>query len=231
MLEKGRTKKLALLGFTAVALALAGAAPAFAWHVSSFTSTIYCNNGTSTAPSWAPCTSQQLGNINVQIEDQATLQISYNGSPYGTVSFYLYSGGSSTFSNGQYKFNGYEIPQCTLNTGSHAPTLVWTDSANPQSVTSSAEASSSQTFTSSVVTGSAGTYFFYVVYSGTGSNGYPSSSLCEPFTASGNFPPPPQNGVPQFPLGMALLLAVAIPGLLLVRSKFASTASSSPIHP
>jgi hypothetical protein len=32
-----------------------------------------------------------------------------------------------------------------------------------------------------------------------------------------NFPPP--NGVPEFPFGMALLMAVAIPALLLVRSK------------
>lgn len=39
-----------------------------------------------------------------------------------------------------------------------------------------------------------------------------------PLTA-GAFPPPP-NGVPQFPLGIALLLALALPALLLVKSKY-----------
>jgi hypothetical protein len=37
-------------------------------------------------------------------------------------------------------------------------------------------------------------------------------------TTTGIFPPPP-TGVPQFPFGMALLMALAIPALLLVRSK------------
>jgi hypothetical protein len=36
----------------------------------------------------------------------------------------------------------------------------------------------------------------------------------------------PPTGAPEFPLGMAVLLALAIPGLLLVRSKFASKFSA-----
>jgi hypothetical protein len=36
---------------------------------------------------------------------------------------------------------------------------------------------------------------------------------------AGAFPPPP-NGVPQFPFGIALLLALAIPALLVVKSKY-----------
>ena len=52
-------------------------------------------------------------------------------------------------------------------------------------------------------------------------NNYDSTSKCS--TASslsitpGSFPPP--NGIPQFPAGMALLMALAIPALLLVRSR------------
>jgi len=209
MFGKQRTNKLALLGFAAIALAVAGVAPAFAWHVASFSSQIYCNNGTSASPSWAPCTSSQLSNINTQIQDHATLLLSDNGAPYGTVSFYVYSGGSTTY------FNNVDTHVCTIKTGA---TLVWTDSANPQSVGSASQTTPGQSFTSSTVTGSAGTYFFYVSYSGTGSGGYPAGSLCEPFTALNSFPPPP-TGVPQFPLGMALLLALAIPGLLLIRSR------------
>jgi len=219
MFEKGRTKKITLLGFAAIALAIAGVAPAFAWHVVSFDSTIYCNNGTTSSPSWAPCTSSQLSNITTQIEDQATLKLSsVTCNPeksvldcFGSVSFYLYKGGSSTY------FNNVDTNTCTLGTGKNAPSLIWTDPANPQAVTSTSESSSGQPFTSSTVTGSAGNYFFYVSYSGS-NQGYPSASLCEPFSASGTFPPPP-TGVPQFPLGMALLLALAIPGLLLIRSR------------
>jgi hypothetical protein len=36
---------------------------------------------------------------------------------------------------------------------------------------------------------------------------------------AGAFPPPP-NGVPQFPFGIALLMALAIPALLVVKSKY-----------
>jgi len=52
-------------------------------------------------------------------------------------------------------------------------------------------------------------------------NNYDSSSHCSTTTGlsitPGSFPPP--TGVPQFPFGMALLMALAIPALLLVRSK------------
>jgi hypothetical protein len=84
-------------------------------------------------------------------------------------------------------------------------------------------------YSSSTLTGlSTGSYYFYVVYS-PGSSGYPSQHTCEPFsgTTGGSFPPPPSS-VPQFPFGMALLLAVAIPGLLLVRSKYTGKHSSVP---
>jgi hypothetical protein len=38
---------------------------------------------------------------------------------------------------------------------------------------------------------------------------------------AGAFPPPP-NGVPQFPFGIALLMALAIPALLVVKSKYSA---------
>ena len=51
-------------------------------------------------------------------------------------------------------------------------------------------------------------------------NNYDSGSTCTSYVTltAGAFPPPP-TGVPQFPYGMALLMAFAIPALLLVKSK------------
>lgn len=205
MSGKGRTTELALVGVAALVLGLSALSPVFAWHVASFSSTIYCENGST----WAPCTSSQLAGISTPIKDEASLQLSANGKPYGTLSFFIYSGGSSSY------FNDVDTHVCTINSGA---SLVWTDSANPQAVTSASQQPSSQPFTSSVVSSlTAGSYFFYVSYSGTGSGGYPAGSLCEPFTAV-TFPPPPT--VPQFPLGIAVLLGLAIPALFLAKSKF-----------
>jgi len=222
MFENNRTKKLALIGAAALVLGLAAVAPAFAWHVANFRTTILCDNdGT-----WAACTSSQLLGINTPIKDEAILLLSDNGKPYGNMSFYVYQGTSKNYTltnNPDY----YQFT-CTLKTGkSTAPKLVWTDPANVQDVGKASQTSPGQIINSSEPSFTqTGSFFFYVVYSGSGSNGYPPASTCEPFIAPNGTFPPPTFGTPQFPFGMALLLAVAIPGLLLVRSKFASKHSS-----
>jgi hypothetical protein len=207
---------LVILGAAAVILGLSTVAPAFAW-TSSLTTTIYCNN----SGTWSACTQTQLKGLTTSIEDKATVTLTSDGSPYGTVSFYVYSGGSNTYTNAQH--TGYNT--CTLGTSANAPSLVWTDSKNAQTVTGSG----STTYTSSSPSFShaAGSFFFYVVYNGAGTNGYPSSSTCEPFTTTTPTFPPPPTGVPQFPFGTVALLALAIPAMLLVRSKFGSNNSST----
>jgi hypothetical protein len=54
----------------------------------------------------------------------------------------------------------------------------------------------------------------------TAVNYYDHGANCDvrtPLTA-GAFPPPP-TGVPQFPLGMAVLMAVTLPAMLLIKKK------------
>jgi hypothetical protein len=67
-------------------------------------------------------------------------------------------------------------------------------------------------------------------WSSSSSEGYNPGIACTPVTVylktTNPFPPPP-NGVPQFPFGMALVLALAIPALLLVRKKQAPLSISA----
>ena len=69
---------------------------------------------------------------------------------------------------------------------------------------------------------SAGPYVWIVHYTDptTDRYSYPSASTCEPFTLNST------STVPEFPLGPVLMLALAFPALLLIRSKFANTAGS-----
>jgi hypothetical protein len=65
----------------------------------------------------------------------------------------------------------------------------------------------------------AGNYIWVVTYAGlTGTDKPPSRQVCEPFKLTA-FPPPPS--VPEFPLGSVLMMALAIPALLVFRGKFA----------
>jgi hypothetical protein len=206
-------RRLLPVAFALTAFIAAGvlAVPAYAWH-SNLSTQIYAN-GVVCGP---PGSSNPCGvPVGSSIYDKATLFLSSNGKPYGTISFVVYSG--SSFTNGAYSANGYSIPKCTLGTGN---TLKWTDSLNPQSVTGTGTTQ----YTSSTVntnTYSTGSYFFYVTYSGTGKSGYPSASVCEPFSLSST------STVPEFPLGMALLFALAIPVLLIARTRFARVPNPS----
>jgi hypothetical protein len=55
-----------------------------------------------------------------------------------------------------------------------------------------------------------GTYYWYASYSGDTGNS-PSISACEQLIVN------PAPSVPQFPLGLALLFAVMVPALLVLR--------------
>jgi hypothetical protein len=135
--------------------------------------------------------------IGTSISDSAKLQLSDNGGPYGSITFKIYSG------------------TCTTE-GVPTGTLKYTSSPVP--VTSAATSGSGATYGSGPVstTGlAAGSYVWVASYSGT-AGGYPAGTAgCESFTLFKGSPPP----VPEFPLGIALLMALAIPALLLVRSK------------
>ncbi len=99
------------------------------------------------------------------IEDQATLTLSSGATSDGTVSFSAYTGtytpgtGTCTLGEGATKIGYYTTTSSVTGTGQ---TMI-----------------TSSLFDPSV---GAGTYFWYVQYSGTGSGGYPSASECEPFT-------------------------------------------------
>ncbi len=187
MKRSGRNVTVATLGLLAVVLGVGGVvAPVFGWTVYSFTTT-------------ASATTAAVG---TGIHDTAYLRTTADGGPYGTITFYIYSGtGCST-------------------TGK---TAVYTSSA--VSVTSADQTPSTGTYTSPTVstTGWAtGNYFWVAKYSGT-PGGYPSSTAtCEPFNLFAGTPPPT---VPEFPLGFAALMALAIPVLFLARSKFAPKAT------
>jgi hypothetical protein len=145
--------------------------------------------------------------IGTGIYDTAYLQISNNGGPYGSITYHVYQGSCNSQGN---------------PTGS----LVYTSPA--VSVTAAASTGTSPVaYTSATVsttTWSAGSYVWVVNYSGTGSSGYPAAkAACEPFSLFQGPPPPP--GVPQFPLGLAALMAIAVPALLLVKSKRSAIAA------
>lgn len=211
MFENSRTKKLVILGAVAVVLGLFAVAPAFAWD-STLTSspagtTVYCY----TSGAWSACSNPAAIPGGTSVKDNATLGLdgySCSGSNCGTISFYVISGAAPG-----------TCPSSPL--GSYPSPI--SSSTVPSSAPGTKEGTYHYTwYTSSSTSPAAGSYFFYVYYN-AGSSGYPSRSACEPFTLL-----PLSIPTPEFPFGMLLLLAVAIPGLLLVRSKFTSKYSPSP---
>jgi len=181
-----KNSMLATLGLLSLLVGVGGVvAPVFAWHIVSFTTT-------------ASTTSAAIG---TGVYDKATLQLSTNGGPYGSITFYAYTGTC----NGQ---------------GNPTGTLVYTSSA--VTVTGSGP-TTYQSTTASTTGWAAGSYVWVAKYSGTGSNGYPAATAaCEPFSL---FQGPPPPTVPEFPLGFAALMALAIPVLFIVKSKHAAQAT------
>ncbi len=182
---KGKNVTLATLGVISVLIGVSGiVAPAFAWSVQTFTTT-------------ASTTSAAIG---TGVYDTATLQLTSDGGPYGTITFYVYSG--------------------TCTSGNPTGTLEYTSPA--VTVTTSLKTTyQSATFSTTGLT--AGNYVWVAKYSGTGSGGYPAAkAACEPFSLFSGQPPP---RVPEFPFGLAILMALAVPAMLIAKSKFAAQAT------
>jgi len=141
------------------------------------------------------CTVNPSYPIGSTVTDTAKLYLTSDGAPYGSVYFAVAAGVCSDYG--------------TIISGtSQTVSVTGTGTTYPQASIST--------------TGySAGSYVWLVYYGGTGYGGYPrapsSGYGCEPFTLV-KAPPPP--GVPEFPFGMALLLAAAIPALVLLKRKF-----------
>ena len=185
-----KNSMLATLGLLSLLVGVGGVvAPVFAWHVVSFTTT-------------ASTTSAAIG---TGIHDSATLQLSNNGAPYGSITYYIYSGTCNAQGN----------PTGTLKYTS--PSVAVTSAAT------GAGGASYQSATVSTTGYAAGSYVWVAKYSGSGVNGYPAATAaCEPFSL---FQGPPPPTVPEFPLGLAALMALAIPVLFIVKSKYAAQAT------
>jgi hypothetical protein len=152
---------------------------------------------TCVAGTWSKdCTVNPSFAIGTSVSDTAQITLTSNGGPYGTVYFAVAAG------------------ICT----DHNSPLV--SGPSPASITVTGSGVTTYTSTLSTTGLSAGSYVWLVYYSGTGSNGYPRAPAsgydCEPFTL---FAAPPPASVPQFPFGMALLMAIALPALLLLKKK------------
>lgn len=166
-------------------------APAFAW--TSTLNTCVGSYSSSTYPS--ECTVNPSYTVGTTVSDTAKLYLTSDGSPYGTLYFAVASGSCAN------------------------PTVldISITGASP-TVTGSGDTY----YTASISTTglSAGTYYWLVYYSGTGSKGYPrapsSGYDCEQFTLVSA----PPVSTPEFPFGMALLLAAAIPALVVLKRKF-----------
>jgi hypothetical protein len=136
------------------------------------------------------------------VTDTATVTLSPDASPFGYVVFAVYSGGCT---------NG-------APTGSQVLTH-FTGSVTASNVAVTANGVHSYTSASFSTTGLSGAYVWVVYYTGTGSGGYPRAPLsattydCEPFTV--NAP----HGAPEFPAGLGVLLALALPAMMLLKRR------------
>jgi len=239
------TKKLAVLGALAVVLVLGAGPVALACSSQPATPTLATTIQCTTDSLFSACssTSPLPGGIT-GIEDSAVLTL--NEKTYGCDEWSYFGSGfgtSSWFGNGGDKGDSCNYGTISFYLVSGTETTCPTTAPTDATAEGSNSVSGSGTFTSNPTsTLSPGSYYYYVVYTGTGkSDGsghgtwntqygeqpgdwnyyYKSVVECEPFTVgTPGFPPP--SSVPQFPLGVTLVLAFAIPGLLLLRGKFTS---------
>ena len=166
-------------------------APTFAWSSSLSTCV-----GTSYS---SECTVNPSYAIGTSVSDTAKLTLTSDGGPYGQVIFGVAAGTCRTVTGAP----GY---------GSIITTLKYNVTGTGTTYPSVSVSTTGY---------SAGSYVWLVYYTGTGSGGYPRAPStgydCEPFTL---YSAPPPTGVPEFPFGMALLMAAAIPALVLIKRKF-----------
>jgi len=116
------------------------------------------------------------------------------GSTFGCIIFKVYGGTCSSYSTSTLYFTS---------------TVVVTSAAESSTFPSGGHTYASPTFTPTSTTQLS--YVWIDSYTGT-TGGYPSAKFaCEPFTVS--------HGVPEFPVGMPLLIALALPALILLRRR------------
>jgi hypothetical protein len=111
----------------------------------------------------------------------------------------------TTSSFGSIIFNVYQ-GTCSSHT-----TLVFTATV---AVTSAAMGASGHTYISPAFSpASPGNYIWLDTYTGTGTGGYPPATFaCEPFTVA-------PHGVPEFPAGLAILMGLALPAMMLLKRR------------
>jgi len=189
-----------------------------AWHITvAYSTELYVG----TLPVTSPVTA------GTTITDTATIGLSNNGPPFGSVIFQVFAGTCSTYSS-----NSPASPPSGALSVFPGPS-----STDTVAVTSAAENSGGSTYSASIsTTGLSGNYVVLSYYAGSGSGGYPPSPSttsptgavvaaysCEPFSVS------PTTGVPQFPLGslgMLAILGLMFPALVLLRTRFGNKLSS-----
>jgi hypothetical protein len=136
------------------------------------------------------------------VTDTATVTLTNDGAPFGYVVFAVYSGGCT---------NGAPTGAQVLG---HFP-----GPSNTNNVAVTASGSNPYTSASFSTTGLSGAYVWVVYYTGTGSSGYPRAPAtgydCESFSVS----PPPAHGAPEFPAGLAVLMGIALPAMMLLKRR------------
>jgi len=207
MVRRGPRRGVAIAGLCALATALGlvlAAAPAFAW-----TSSVYTCIGNYTSSTYpSSCTSNPTLGGSI-IYDTAQLTLSNSGSPYGSLTVLLAKGTCSSIGS----------------------TISGVSGSNPSVTTYGTTYYVASIATSSLTSGSS--YVWLTSYSGT-SGGYPyaptSGAGTNPTTYSGNlvdcepFIFQATTGVREFPSGMVLLLALALPALVLMRRRLVADA-------
>ena len=196
------TKKIKItIAVLGVFLALGIATPAFAWHLQGCTGV----KGEGTCSFTTQISSASPVLIGTKLTDTAMFTgcDSNNhcgkvaGGMTGTVTWKVYADGTCSGT----PIKGW------VGSSSTSDTKSLSGKTNPVSITSD------QFSTSGLSTSK--TYSFQATYSGSGSwSSASAKGPCEPFTLYKSI------STPEFPMGAALLMALTIPGLLLVRRKF-----------
>ena len=231
MVESRRTRKIAFFAMAGVLLAMAVVMPSYAHN------DIVSTNTQCTSPTGCSLTTttsvKDTANLCISIEGDCNVGTTVSNSCVDTTT-------SDTTQEGTLCFLVYQAPStatsaCSGNspvTGSTqiSPTQI-SPTASPVPRSDDTTSYKYYPFTSTLTLSAstpAGLYAWIVQYSPSKYDKLSGNSLyqlqtCEQFQLTGKFPPLPS--APEFPLGMVLVLALAIPGLLLIRSKY----SSSPI--
>ena len=246
MLQRGRTKRLVLIILAGALFGLSAGVPAFAW-TSTLTTTIQCYNtktgftncvtvcswtgtGTGTGCSGSSGSGTPTITGGTTIRDKATLTLSlvceingvteYDGSCKGSykLTCVAYTPTANCGTISFYLVTGSPPATCPKTKPSGAT------AEGSSTVPTSNDGATGYYYSSSLVVTGSGQHYFWVVYSGTPANkgleGYPAQYACEPYKTT--------TSAPQFPLGMALVIALALPGLLLIRSRFKAFPLSLP---